>query len=559
VANWMLRKDLGPKTSRESGFGRLRDRYMRMGQRLQARYILLTVVFLAVATGFVIVLFRSTGTQLFPDTDSGQAQVRLRLPVGTRFERTEDATRTLLALADSIAGKGNVEITSAFVGTIPSSYPVNLIFLWTGGPHESVIKIKLKRGVLPIADFRERLRAAAAHALPAAKLSFEPGDQVEQVLNLGSTNPVEIAVANRNLDQGKKTATDLLHKLAGLPELRDVQIATPLDYPAIKINVDRMRSGQLGISGEEVARSTVAATSSSRFTAPSYWLDRTTGTAYQVQVQYPGYQMNSTARLEAIPVSSGGNGRTHYLGELASWNRTTVPGEYDRLNQQRYITITANIAQKDRGATYAKIRRIIEGMGKLPGGARIRLRGQSDLLQQTLQSLQYGLLIAVVVIFLAMAIFFQSFRVALATLSVIPAVVAGSLMLLLLTGGTLNIQSYMGTIMAVGVAIANSVLFITNAEQLRRSGNANAQMEAAGHRLRPILMTSVAMIAGMIPMALGLSEGGDQTAPLGIAVIGGLIFSAFGVLFFLPHIYQWLAGRKVYKPVSLYPDDTQTQ
>jgi multidrug efflux pump subunit AcrB len=557
VANWILRRDL--TISGRSGVERLREWYLRVGRRMQGRYVLLTMVFLVVGVGVVWVLFRVTGTQLFPDTDSGQAQVRLRLPVGTRFERTEDATRTLLVLADSIAGKGNVEISSAFAGTQPSSYPVNLIFLWTGGPHESVIKIKLKPGVMPIADFRERLRAAAAGRLPKAKLSFEPGDPVEQVLNLGSTNPIEIAVANRNLEQGQKTALDLVHKLSAIGELRDLQIATPLGYPAIKLDVDRMRAGQLGVSGDEVARSTVAATSSSRFTAPSYWLDKTTGTAYQVQVQYPGYQMNSTAKLEAIPVSSGAGGQTHYLGELASWNRTTVPGEYDRLNQQRYITITANIAQKDRGATYAKIRGIIAGMGKLPNGARILLRGQSDLLQQTLQSLQYGLIIAIVVIFLAMAVYFQSFRVALAILSVIPAVVAGSLFLLFVTRNTLNIQSYMGAIMAVGVAIANSVLFISYAEQLRRAGGVDAHLEAASHRLRPILMTSVAMIAGMIPMALGLTEGGDQTAPLGIAVIGGLLFSALGVLFFLPHVYQWLAGRKIYKPVSLYPDDFQTQ
>ncbi|HEY4206981.1 MAG TPA: efflux RND transporter permease subunit, partial [Puia sp.] len=372
-------------------------------------------------------------------------------------------------------------------------------------------------------------------------------------------NPVEIAVANRNLALGRKTAGDLLHKLAAIPELRDLQIATPLDYPAIKLDVDRVHAGQLGISEEEIARSTVAATSSSRFTAPSYWLDKTTGTAYQVQVQYPGYQMNSTAMLEAVPISSGSNGQTHYLGEVAGWNRTTVPGEYDRLNQQRYISITANIAQKDRGATYTKIRHIIDGMGKQPSGARILLRGQSVLLEQTLQSLQFGLVITVVVIFLAMVIYFQSFRVALATLSVIPAVVAGALFLLFFTRNTLNIQSYMGTIMAVGVAIANSVLFITSAEQLRRAGTSNAHLEAAGHRLRPILMTTVAMIAGVMPMALGLTEGGDQTAPLGIAVIGGLLFSAFGVLFFLPHAYHWLAGRKIYTPVSLYPDDIQTQ
>jgi multidrug efflux pump subunit AcrB len=559
VSNWLLKEHLRQAPAHKTTvFQRFKAWYTRAGQRSQHRYALTTMLFVIGALIVLVLLFRVSGTQLFPDTDSGQAQVRLRLPVGTRFERTEDATRTLLALAYSIAGKGNIEITSAFAGTQPSSFPVSLIHLWTSGPNESVTKIKLKPGVLRIADFRERLRAAVSRSLPGVKLSFEPGDLVEQVLNLGSNNAVEIAVVNRNLEQGKRMAGALLKKLSVLPELRDLQIATPLDYPALQLDVDRMRAGQLGISGDEIARSTVAATSSSRFTAPNYWLDRATGTAYQVQVQYPGFRMNSTARLEGIPISSGANGQTHYLGEVASWKRTSVPGEYDRLNQQRYITITANIAQKDRGATYARIRRIIDGMGKLPNGARMLLRGQSDLLEQTGQSLQFGLTIAIVVIFLAMAVFFQSFRVALATLSVVPAVVAGALFLLFITGSTLNIQSYMGVIMAVGVAIANSVLFITNAEQLRRTGMLNAQLEAAGNRLRPILMTSVAMIAGMIPMALGLTEGGDQTAPLGIAVIGGLLFSAPCVLFFLPPAYQWLAGRKAYKPVSLYPDNIES-
>jgi multidrug efflux pump subunit AcrB len=314
----------------------------------------------------------------------------------------------------------------------------------------------------------------------------------------------------------------------------------------------------LGISGDAVARSTVTATSSSRFTSPSYWLDKTTGTAYQVQVQYPNYQMNSTARMEAIPVSSGDAGRTHYLGEVATWKHVTVPGEYDRLNQQRYITISANILPEDRGAIFDKVRQAIAGMGKQSGGARILLRGQAELQQQTLQSLQYGLLVAILVIFLAMAIYFQSFRIALVSLSVIPAVVTGSLLLLSGTGNTLNIQSYMGMIMAVGVAIANAVLYLTSAEQLRRAAASNFHMTAAGNRLRPILMTSSAMIAGMIPMALGLTEGGDQTAPLGIAVIGGLLFSAISVLFILPHVYQWLAGRQKYRTISLYPNDLST-
>jgi len=560
LANWLLKQRLNEKElpNQQGFFYRLKDRYMSAGSRLHSGYAVFTTLFIIVAAGLSVLFFSLTGTALFPETDSGQTQVRLRLPVGTRFERTEDATRKLLLLADRIAGKGNVEITSAFVGTQPASYPVNYIYLWTGGPHESVTRIKLKPGVIPIETFREKLRAAAAKEIAGAKLSFEPGDIVEQVLNLGSSNPVEIAVVNRNLAEGQQTARQLQQKLSAIPALRDLQMATPLDYPAIKLELDRVKAGQLGISGEQVARSAVAATSSSRFTTPSYWLDKATGTAYQVQVQYPEYRMNSTSQLEMIPVSSGA-GNTHFLSEVASWKHTNIPGEYDRLNQQRYITLTANIHDGDKGTVFRQVQKVIDGFDKLPGGAKIILRGQPELLQQTLQSLQFGLLIAVIVIFLTMTVYFQSFRVALAILSVIPAVTAGAMLLLFITGHSMNIQSYMGAIMAIGVAIANAVLFITNAEQARKEGVSQPHLHAAETRLRPILMTSAAMIAGMIPMALGLTEGGDQTAPLGVAVIGGLIFSAISVLFFLPHVYQWIIGRVQYSNVSLDPDDVNSK
>ncbi len=555
MANWLFKERLTNKEVREPRFmQQVRQRYGTAGQRLQHNYGRLSVIFLLLSTGLAIWLFALTGTALFPQTDSGQTQVRLRLPVGTRFERTEDATRKLLQLADSIAGKGNTEITSAFIGTQPSSFPVNYIHLWTSGPHESVIRIKLKKGIIPIDRFREQLRTAAATGLPGIKLSFEAGDIVEQVLNQGSTNPVEIAVVNRNLAEGRKTATQLLQQLSGISALRDLQLATPLDYPAIRLDIDRVKAGQLGLSSEQITRSTVTATSSSRFTTPSYWLDKTTGTAYQVQVQYPEYIMNSTMQLEAIPVS-GGLTSTHYLGEVASWKRTAMPGEYDRLNQQRYITITANIQSQDAGAVFKKIRAAIAAVGPLPNGAKVLLRGQPELLQQTLYNLQFGLLIAIVVIFLLMAIYFQSFRVAFTVLSVVPAVITGALLFLFITGNSMNIQSYMGAIMAVGVAIANAVLYITQAEQYRRSGIQTAYLQSAENRLRPILMTSAAMIAGIMPMALGLSDNGDQTAPLGIAVIGGLLFSAAAVLFFLPAIYQLSVGRRPYQHVSLDPDD----
>jgi multidrug efflux pump subunit AcrB len=264
--------------------------------------------------------------------------------------------------------------------------------------------------------------------------------------------------------------------------------------------------------------------------------------------------MNSTTQLEMVPVASV-NGNMHTLNEVATWKRINLAGEYDRLNQQRYITITANVEGEDLGNTFKNINTVIN-QTPLPKGSKILLRGQPELLQQTLTSLQFGLLIAMVVIFLMITVFFQSFRIAAITLSVVPAVVAGSLLLLLITGQTMNIQSYMGSIMAVGVAIANAVLFITSAEQLRREGNiSTAYFIAAEGRMRPILMTSLAMIAGMLPMALGLGEGSDQTAPLGIAVIGGLIFSMFSVLFFLPHIFQWGIGKRKYMVSSMDPDD----
>lgn len=557
VSNWLLKKDIIYNQHRTSWFEKRKNTYLEKGQQWIKHASLMSGLFVIVSIIILVILFAQTGKELFPSTDTGQTVVRLRLPVGTRLERTEDATRKLLSLTDSIAGKDQVDITSAFVGTQPSSFPVNYIHLWTSGPHEAVVRIKLKPDALKISTFRESLRKAVEQSIPIAKISFEPGDLSEQVLNLGSSNPIEIAVVNRNLDEGKKTAVTLIEKLKSISALRDVQIATPLNYPSLKIEVDRIKAGQLSVSVDQISKSAVAATSSSRFTSPGYWLDKTTGTAYIVQVQYPEYRMNNTSQLEAVPVSAI-NGEVRQLGEVASWKKTTMPGEYDRLNQQRYITVTANVEGKDLGSAFAAVQKAINETSK-PKSAKILLRGQPVLLDETLDSLQFGLVIAIVVIFLLMAVFFQSFPIAFVSLSIIPAVITGSIAMLLLTGQTMNIQSYMGTIMAVGVAIANAVLYITYAEQLRKAGQTTtAALDAANVRLRPILMTSLAMIAGMIPMASGLGEGGSQTAPLGIAVIGGLITSVISVLFFLPQVYHFTMRYKKYRSVSLDPDDTDS-
>jgi multidrug efflux pump subunit AcrB len=248
------------------------------------------------------------------------------------------------------------------------------------------------------------------------------------------------------------------------------------------------------------------------------------------------------------------------LRDVATIKKNTSPGEYDRINQQRFITVTANIHNKDLGAAIQKVNSAISSLGELPAGVKITVRGQAELLNDTMNELQSGLIIAIVVILLMLAIFFQSFRLSLTVLSIVPAVLLGSVLLLFITGKTLNIQSYMGTIMAVGVAVANAILFITNAEHHRRHDHSTGfAVTGAFNRLRPILMTSLAMIAGMIPMSIGTGEGGDQTAPLGIAVIGGLLFSAISTLIFLPMVYKWMMGKKQYQNPSLDPEDENSK
>lgn len=554
MAVWMM-KHVSPEEHAASKFNRFRSKYLALLGKLSSRATL------ALSSFFLIVLmalagtFFITGVDIFPKTDAGQAQVRLRLMEGTRLERTEEATQKLLQIAGDIVGKENIAISSAFVGTQPSSYPVNLIHLWTSGPHESVTKINLTKDAgYPIEQFKEELRKRVNEQMPEAKLSFEPGDMVDQVLNLGSTNPIELAIVGKDLKTSSLIALQLEESLKNISYLRDVQIATPLEYPGLKINIDRVKSGQMGVTVKDIAQSMVTATSSSRFTTPNYWRDPVSGNAYQVQVEYPQHQMNSAQEIEMIPIVNKTDKKL-YLGDVARWSRVATPGEYDRLNQQRFITLTANIHDIDLGGAVKGVNHAIASLGQLPQGVKIIQRGQVELLSQTMGELQNGLLIAIAVIFLMLAANFQSFRVSVATLSIVPAVMLGSFLLLLITGYTLNIQSYMGAIMAIGVAIANAILYITNAEDLRKAGNKEAHKIAASNRIRPILMTSFAMVAGMLPMALGIGEGGDQIAPLGVAVIGGLLFSMITTLLFLPMVYQALVGNRDYKSRSLNPND----
>lgn len=557
LCNWILKT---PTNHGSHWFDRVKFTHEKLLGRWDkhARWIVPGCVLLFI--GIASLSFIYSGKEIFPKVDAGQIQFRLRLPSGTRIERTEEQTQKVLYLIDELAGKKNVAISSAFVGTQPSSFPNNTIYLWTSGPHEALVKVNFdKESGLAINQLKEGIRKAVQEKVSDVQLSFEPADLVDQVMSLGTNTPIELAVVGKNLDDGRAFAGKIKTQLESIPYLRDIQYTTPLDYPTLDIKYDRLKVGQLGLTIKDVSHSIVAGTSSSRFTEPNYWLDSKSGNAYQVQVELPQYLMDSPEQLEQIPVGLADN-KNIFLRDVADWNRGTMVGEYDRINQQRYIAVSANIQNKDFGSAMSAVKKAITNAGKLPRGLKVILRGQAELMDQTFGEMGLGLALAIVIIFLVLSANFQSFKQALIILSIIPPVVAGSFLLLILLGKTLNIQSFMGCIMAIGVAISNAILLITNAEQIRKeSGDNFAGIVAAQKRLRPILMTSLAMIAGMVPMALGFGEGSEQTAPLGVAVIGGLIFATISTLLFLPLLYRMANQNIQYKNASLDPDDPESK
>jgi multidrug efflux pump subunit AcrB len=388
--------------------------------------------------------------------------------------------------------------------------------------------------------------------------SFEPSDIVSQVMSLGASTPIEVAVSGPNLAANREFATRVRERLAQIPALRDVQFGQSLDYPTLSVNVSRERAGLMGVDMTEVSRSLVAATSSSRFVVPNYWADPNSGVAYQIQVQIPQSTMSSVEELENIPVAFS-NGQPVLLRSVGSVTEGTTPGQYERYNMERMITVTANL-EGDLGSVAAQVRAAIAGLGAPPARVSVALRGQVVPMEQMLDGLETGLLLAIVVIFLLLMANFQSLKLAVVVVSTTPAAIAGVALALALTGTTLNIQSFMGAIMGVGVAVANAILLVTFAERSRVAGReaAAAAVDGAQSRLRPIMMKSAAMIAGMLPLAIGFGEGAEQTAPLGRAVVGGLVAATLATLLVLPAVFALVQGRAHRRPVSLDPDDTES-
>jgi multidrug efflux pump subunit AcrB len=560
LSTWMLR--VGHS---EEGrfFERLRSRYRdQLESVLRVRWVLVGG-YLLTTFALIYILFPRIGAEIFPRIETKQIQLRLRAPTGTRLERTELIELKAMDVIKDAVGPKNVDITTGFIGVQTPNYPINTIYLFASGQHEAVLGVSLKPTAPAVTEeLKERLRRDLKQALPDVTISFEAADIISQVMSFGSPTPIEVAVQGPSLAATRAFAEKLRAELVKIDALRDLQYAQPLDYPSLQIQINRDRAGQFGVTAADVGRSLVAATSSSRYTDLNFWRDPGSGNGFQIQVEIPQAKMASIEDVADLPVmarNAGSLGRP-LVSDVATVDYGTTPGEVDRYNMQRVVSFTANVHTKPLGQVVAEIRQAIARAGAPPRGITVNNRGQVPAFEETLAGLRRGLLLSILVIFLVLAANFQSFRLAVAVVSAVPAVICGVLVMLLITGTTLNVQSFMGAIMAVGISVANAILLVTFAEHARRDGASvhDAAVEGGRGRLRAILMTATAMIAGMIPLAMGTGERA-QTAALGRAVIGGLFLATIATLIVLPAVYVLVQARARTLSPTLDPDDPASQ
>jgi multidrug efflux pump subunit AcrB len=566
IASYLLSSTLVPvlavllsRQERAHGAERAVGRYGRFVER-RVRAPGWTLLGYALALAPAAWAFSALGTELFPRVDSGQFQLRVQAPPGTRLERTVDLIREVDRVIREEAGEAHVRMTLANIGAPAWTYPVNAVYVFNSGPQDAVLLVQLQgKGRPKLAALEERLRKRLSAEHPEVRFSFEAGDIVSQILSFGAPTPIQVSLSGKSLGELRGLAERVVSALEKLDTLRDVHVPMALDYPTLDITIDRERAGQFGLTVDRVGKSIVSATSSSALTTPIFWTDPQSGVGYRVQVRVPEAQVQSIEELAALPVAQEGSAPAQ-LRDVASVSPGTTPGEIDHYNSQRTVHVTANVAGDDLGRAAGAVERALASLGTPPKGTTVALHGQAEQLRLTLESLREGLLLAVAAVLLLLTANFQSVREPLVVLGAVPAVLAGVVVALWLTGTTLNVQSMMGAIMSIGVSVANALLLVTFARDRWRAGASQqkAAVEAARRRARPIVMTSMAMVVGMLPTALVVGEGAEQSAPLGRAVIGGLIASTLATLFVLPSLYVALAARGPARSPSLDPDDPTT-
>lgn len=536
----------------ETGFERFRDGYQRILARAIRHQLAFGTCFLAACTlSFALLPF--VGQDFFPQVDSGEFKLHLRAPTGTRIEETA-------AICDQVENAIRREIPPSELASIidivglPYS-GLNLTYSTSGpiGAGDADIMVELAANHRPMAEYLHDLRRKLTHDFPGVEFYSLPADIVSQILNFGLPAPIDIQIVGRDRAGNREFANQLLSQLKFVPGTADLRIQQPSDQPQLHINVDRTFAQQSGFTQRDVATDLLISLSGSFQTAPNFWLDPKTGVSYAITTQMPQYRLNSLKDIENIPISSTSGNHSGIFASLASFSRGSEAAVASDYNTQPVIDIYGGVEGRDLGGVAREIVPIIERSKKyLPRGSEIMVRGQIDTMRSSFSGLLWGLVFSIVLVYLLIVVNFQSWLDPLIILMALPAALAGIVWMLFVTATTVSVPVLTGAIMCMGVATANSILVVSFAkEQLQAGAEAtSAAMEAGFTRFRPVLMTALAMIIGMLPMSVGMGVGGEQNAALGRAVIGGLLFATVATLFFVPVIFSLAHSRNKQSPVT---------
>jgi len=538
---------------RDRRFDKFRDRYGRLLHSFlkNRAAVLIIALFVLIISVFLV---KVIGTDFFPNTDTGMMKIHFRAPVGTRIEETERLADSAESRIQNIIGKKDLSEVNDMIG-VPLFY--NLAFVQTDNTSsmDADILISLNPGHKPTNDYIRQIRKDLNESFPGCAVYFQSADIVSQVLNFGVSAPIDIQIMNNNYDTSFKYAIKLKNAIRTIPGTADVNIKQVLDYPTMMFNVNRERAQELGLAQKDVANAMLVALSSNATVAPSFYINPVNNVNYQVAVKVPFQQLNSISSILNTPITNGTSTQdatsltdmpmapAQTLGNLAT---VDFENQYDVINHytvQRVMDITANVDGRDMGSVADDIEKKIAAIGQLPVGMHLYMRGQPEVMDSTFKTLGLGLILSVVLVYLLMVILFQTWLDPFIILFAVPGAFVGILWMLALTHTTINTVSLMGSIVAVGIAVSNSILLVSFANEVRVEKGLNAieaALEAGKTRLRPVLMTALAMVLGMIPMALGTGAGGEQNAPLGRAVMGGLIVATVVTLFIVPVIYSLL-------------------
>jgi multidrug efflux pump subunit AcrB len=571
MANYLLRKH-APHTDMHGLDGplpRSRNPLVRLQRGFEARFErfrlgyreLLTLalrrraVFVAGFLGFVLASFALTpylGRDFFPSVDAGQILMHARSQIGTRVEENANHFADIQKAIRQVIPPEELGTLVDNIGMPVSG--INMTYNATGtiGTQDGDIQIKLKEGHRPTADYVHTLREQLPGLFPGTTFSFLPADIISQILNFGAPAPIDLQIRGPNLAADFDYAQALLRKLRHIPGLVDARIQQSLSSPGFNVDVDRTRAQYVGVTERDVTNSMVVNLAGSSQVAPTYWLNPDNGASYPIVMQTPQYQMDSLTALRNLPITAAG-APSQTLGGIADVTRVARSAVVSQYNIQAMIQIYATTQGRDLGAVAADVQKVVDDTANdMPKGARVVLIGQVRTMNAAFAGLLFGLLGAIVLIYLLIVVNFQSWADPFVIVTALPAALAGIVWILFATGTTLSVPALTGAIMCMGVATANSVLVISFArERLEVLGDpVAAALEAGFVRFRPVLMTALAMIIGMAPMALGLGEGGEQNAPLGRAVVGGLVFATIATLMFVPVVFSMMHKRKEERPAA---------